>query len=136
MKCKQIFKIYTYFSSDILPILHKKADTTNIKTSYISIIYLPLLIQKLLRGKEVIIFLSTPDYLLFALPDSTCASPPTHRSDGEQRWMAVTQFEAASARRCFPCWDEPERKATFSLTLTAPKDRTALSNMVGLSPVP
>lgn len=50
-------------------------------------------------------------------------------SDGEERWMAVTQFEAASARRCFPCWDEPERKATFSLTLTAPKDRTALSNM-------
>ncbi|KAA0199835.1 hypothetical protein HAZT_HAZT007880 [Hyalella azteca] len=49
--------------------------------------------------------------------------------DGNVRWMAVTQFEAVSARRCFPCWDEPELKATFSLTLTVPKGKTALSNM-------
>uniref|UniRef100_A0A6A7FVH9 Aminopeptidase n=2 Tax=Hirondellea gigas TaxID=1518452 RepID=A0A6A7FVH9_9CRUS len=49
--------------------------------------------------------------------------------DGGEHWMAVTQFEAASARRCFPCWDEPLHKATFSLTLTVPADRTTLSNM-------
>lgn len=31
--------------------------------------------------------------------------------------------------RCFPCWDEPSVKATFSISVIAPKDRTVLSNM-------
>jgi aminopeptidase N len=32
-------------------------------------------------------------------------------------------------RRAFPCWDEPARKATFTLTLTVPQGMEALSNM-------
>ena len=44
--------------------------------------------------------------------------------------MAVTQFEAPSARRCFPCWDEPKYKATFVISINAQADRTVLSNMV------
>lgn len=47
--------------------------------------------------------------------------------DGAPRYAAVTQFEATDARRCFPCLDEPDRKAVFSLTVTAPADRVALS---------
>ncbi|XP_062191811.1 aminopeptidase M1-B-like [Phragmites australis] len=49
--------------------------------------------------------------------------------NGESRNMAVTQFEAADARRCFPCWDEPAFKAKFKLTLEVPSELVALSNM-------
>lgn len=43
--------------------------------------------------------------------------------------MATTQFEATDARRAFPCWDEPALKATFDVTVVAPRDRLVLSNM-------
>jgi len=43
--------------------------------------------------------------------------------------IAVTQFEAADARRVFPCFDEPAFKATWDLTLRdVPAGVTALSN--------
>ena len=49
--------------------------------------------------------------------------------DGKDRYIATSQFEATDARRCFPCWDEPAAKATFSVSIIAPKDRTVHSNM-------
>jgi len=49
--------------------------------------------------------------------------------DGTQRFMGTTQFEATSARRAFPCFDELALKAVFDLTMVAPKDRLAISNM-------
>lgn len=48
---------------------------------------------------------------------------------GEDRFGAVTQFEATDARRAFPCWDEPAVKATFDVTIVASEDRVVLSNM-------
>jgi puromycin-sensitive aminopeptidase len=42
--------------------------------------------------------------------------------------IAATQFEAADARRVFPCFDEPGFKATWSLTVEAPKGVSILSN--------
>ena len=44
--------------------------------------------------------------------------------------IGVTQFEAADARRVFPCFDEPGFKATWRLAVEAPKGMTVLSNGV------
>ena len=48
---------------------------------------------------------------------------------GKSKIMASTQFEALDARRAFPCWDEPARKAVFSVTLTIPAGLECISNM-------
>jgi puromycin-sensitive aminopeptidase len=42
--------------------------------------------------------------------------------------LAATQFEAADARRVFPCLDEPGFKAPWALTLEVPRDAVALGN--------
>jgi puromycin-sensitive aminopeptidase len=48
--------------------------------------------------------------------------------NGIDRTIATTQFEAADARRAFPCWDEPEFKAVFAVTLVVDEGLTGLSN--------
>jgi puromycin-sensitive aminopeptidase len=46
---------------------------------------------------------------------------------GKRRY-AVTQLEAADARRFFPCYDEPDRKARFRLSVTTPRQNEIISN--------
>src|SRR5580693_5010251 len=57
--------------------------------------------------------------------------------DGETQTMATTQFESVDARRSFPCFDEPDRKAVFEITLIVEPDLDAISNspVVGIDQV-
>lgn len=49
--------------------------------------------------------------------------------EGDEHLMFSTQFEACDARRAFPCFDEPNLKATFDFEIEIPSDLIALSNM-------
>ena len=66
------------------------------------------------------------------LDDSLCGlyrSAYTDPHTKEKKYMAVTQFEATDARRCFPCIDEPSAKATFELTVLVDRKYDVVSNM-------
>jgi aminopeptidase N len=49
--------------------------------------------------------------------------------DDDYHYMFSTQFESSDARRTFPCFDEPNLKATFDFAIEIPDDLVALSNM-------
>ncbi len=49
--------------------------------------------------------------------------------DGSTKVIATTQMEATDARRAFPCWDEPDAKAVFGITLVVTDGLMAVSNM-------
>lgn len=49
--------------------------------------------------------------------------------DDEFHYMFSTQFESSDARRAFPCFDEPNLKASFDFDIEVPVDQVVLSNM-------
>ncbi|CAH0559336.1 unnamed protein product [Brassicogethes aeneus] len=54
----------------------------------------------------------------------------TYRSEnGTERQIATTKFEPTYARQAFPCFDEPNLKATYRVKILKPKD----SNYIALS---
>ncbi|MFN3218941.1 MAG: M1 family metallopeptidase [Acidimicrobiales bacterium] len=57
-------------------------------------------------------------------------------TDGVERTIATTQFESTNARRAFPCWDEPEHKAVFAVTLIVDADLMAISSAAEVERTP
>jgi len=55
----------------------------------------------------------------------------SYKSNGIDRLIATSKFEPTYARQAFPCFDEPDLKANFSVKLVRPKDDgyISLSNM-------
>ncbi|KAM7002050.1 alanyl (membrane) aminopeptidase-like b [Tautogolabrus adspersus] len=54
---------------------------------------------------------------------------PAHEGDtNADRFLAATNFQPSDARRVFPCFDEPEMKAVFDVTIIHRRDNIALGN--------
>jgi puromycin-sensitive aminopeptidase len=49
-------------------------------------------------------------------------------ADGIERVIATSQTQATDCRRAFPCWDEPDFKAVFGITLVVEPHLLAVSN--------
>jgi tricorn protease interacting factor F2/3 len=81
-------------------------------------------------GEELIIDTGSFDGILeidFAgsIPDTLAG---IYRALYDHSHIITTQFEAAQARRMFPCVDRPDAKAEFILTVKINKDLDAISN--------
>ncbi|MGD2043904.1 MAG: M1 family metallopeptidase, partial [Acidimicrobiia bacterium] len=56
-------------------------------------------------------------------------------ADGTEHALATSQCQATDARRIFPCWDEPDFKATYQTTMVVPGGLEAYSNTAELERV-
>jgi tricorn protease interacting factor F2/3 len=61
-----------------------------------------------------------------SIPDSLAG---IYRAPYENTYIITTHFEAAQARRMFPCVDRPDFKAEFKLAVRVDNDLEAISNM-------
>ncbi len=56
-----------------------------------------------------------------------------YRKQAGGDWYVYTSFTPIDARRAFPCFDEPEYKAPWEVTLHVPRDDVAVANARALS---
>ncbi|XP_060067108.1 endoplasmic reticulum aminopeptidase 1-like [Ylistrum balloti] len=88
----------------------------------------------LLEGRNVSILLSFEGKLerkLYGLYLSNYTTP-----GGHIKYLAATMFEPTGAREAFPCFDEPDMKAKFAMSIVRSKNHISLFNMPLLTSEP
>ncbi|XP_075161911.1 aminopeptidase N-like [Haematobia irritans] len=90
--------------------------------------YIIELCQTLHKGEEYEVELHFSGILNFEFQGYFFTSYEEEMTN-ETKWIAVTQFEPTYARNAFPCWDEPNYKANYTLWLGHNKTLLALANM-------
>lgn len=60
----------------------------------------------------------------------------SYEANGQTKRTLATQFEPGDARRLAPMWDQPNRRAVFAMTVTAPADQMVVSNMPAIETTP
>ncbi|XP_073980169.1 aminopeptidase N-like isoform X2 [Rhodnius prolixus] len=98
--------------------------------------YIIKLEQNLKSGKTYILYMPFSSSLKEELV-GFYRSKYFDKASNATRWLGVTQFEATYARKAFPCFDEPEMKAKFSIRIGHKDKFKSISNMplIKTSPV-
>ncbi|XP_069952144.1 aminopeptidase N isoform X2 [Cherax quadricarinatus] len=89
--------------------------------------YIAMLNKELKPGKKYVLSMEFVGYLNDKLTGFYRSSYMD--AQGNKKWIAATQFQPTSARKAFPCFDEPAMKATFEIFLARESSMSSLSNM-------
>ncbi|TMS05589.1 Aminopeptidase N [Larimichthys crocea] len=88
--------------------------------------------EALEKGKNYSLFLSFEGVMSQSLDglylSSYHADVAAEEGDSRERFLAATNMEPTETRRVFPCFDEPEMKAVFHVTIVHRLNTRALAN--------
>ncbi|XP_045184898.2 glutamyl aminopeptidase-like [Mercenaria mercenaria] len=84
--------------------------------------------EPMMKGIQYIIYIKDFQGFLFADLKGMYMSSYKNKN-GDTRNLIASQLQSTDARKVFPCFDEPDMKATFSVSITHSSEYTALCNM-------